>query len=317
MFQSNVGIGLKLRNKQRRLGQSVNVGATTWERVALDSPEARNLSEDGHHVDVGGSDPGDPVEVWIGRRGRSISVRPLVRMVWRTAGGLTRESLEETTGEPEVDKHGRESDEEELCPRHRPSVRDPVRLVVERLVERDGGQVEQPDAVLRVDDEPTAHSSESHADELNRETGEDLVAERLGPGLVVEDGQLLDDQDVHRVGREHSDVGHDGEEHVLLLVERSRVERRVVPEQPEPPRRECPREEDSDRVREQLDLVDREGERRLSDREELVDERSERTPERAEEPDAEGRDGEVVVVHAGDEGTSARDRSGVGTEGEV
>ena len=136
---------------------------------------------------------------------------------------------------------------------------------------------------LRVDDESSAHSGESHTDQRDRESGHDLVSEVGRPGLVVEDRQLLDDEDVHRVpsgrckmGRresakgkagmashterihdsrsKHSDVGHDGEEHVLLLVERSRVEGRVVAEQTEPLGRKGPLEELSERVREELDL---------------------------------------------------------------
>jgi hypothetical protein len=79
-----------------------------------------------------------------------------------------------------------------------------------------------------VDNETSAHSGESHTDELDGETGDDLVSEvcerakkavgtrsakakanegqrceeggTSGPSLIVEDGELLDDEDIHGVG---------------------------------------------------------------------------------------------------------------------
>lgn len=55
----------------------------------------------------------------------------------------------------------------------------------EGLVQRDGREVDQPDAVLGVDDEPSSHARESHTDELDRQSSNDLIAEVAGPFLLL------------------------------------------------------------------------------------------------------------------------------------
>lgn len=55
----------------------------------------------------------------------------------------------------------------------------------EGLVQRDGREVDQPDAVLGVDNEPSSHARESHSDELDRQSSNDLIAEVASPFLLL------------------------------------------------------------------------------------------------------------------------------------
>lgn len=81
-----------------------------------------------------------------------------------------------------------------------------------------------PHAVGWVDEETARETGEAVADEVGGQADEDLVAEAAGVLLVEHVGQDLRPDDVLRVGERLGRVGHDGDEHVLLLVEAAGVQ---------------------------------------------------------------------------------------------
>lgn len=155
-------------------------------------------------VDVVGSDPGSPVEVG--------------------------HSSDEVVGEPEVYEHGAEAVSEPPHPRNLPAIGWSVGFGVESPVERDCGQVSRPDSAGWVHKETAGEAGETVTDEISREGNEDLVAEVPSPGLVEVEREKLDPDDVRGVGGSETDVGHDGNDHVLLHVKFSGVEAPGVPE---------------------------------------------------------------------------------------
>lgn len=203
--------------------------------------------------------------------------------------------------------------------------------------------------MLGIHDEPARCTSRTHADQLDGKAGQELVSDRARPFLIVVEGQALNDDEVESVAgltsiemderamerrrgagerfsplseqeRRHAEenvrskdanVGHDGEKHVLLLVEATRlwrirgrgegrtgqisdgqgpsgkttthVEGPLLSKRPKNPRGHHQFEELAQGKGEKLDLVDREGESRLAKTEELVDERLQEREKRQRE----------------------------------
>ena len=161
-------------------------------------PQTTVGTSDGSQVDVFGSDPGGPIE--IGHGGN------------------------EVVGEPEVDEHGNEAVSEPPHPGHSPPIRGSVCSRVERPVQRDSGQVRGPDGTRGVHEETAGKTSQTVADEVGREGNEDLVDKATGPRLIEVDGEVLHPDDISGVRGGEPDIGHDGDNHVLLHVELARVE---------------------------------------------------------------------------------------------
>ena len=149
-------------------------------------------------MDVVGSDPGGPVEV--------------------------RHGSDEVVGEPEVDEHRDETVAEPPHPRHCPSVRGSVCPRVEGLIQRDRSQVRGPDGARGVHEETTSKTGETVTDEVGGQGDKDLVPKAASPRLVEVEWEVLHPDDVSGVRGRKSDVGHDGDNHVLLHVEPARVE---------------------------------------------------------------------------------------------
>ena len=95
---------------------------------------------------------------------------------------------------------------------------------MECLAQRDRGQVSGPDGARGVDEETTSEASKPVTDEVGRKGNKDLVAKVASPSLVEVDGEVLCPDNLSGVKSGESDVGHDGDDHVLLHVELARVE---------------------------------------------------------------------------------------------
>ena len=99
-----------------------------------------------------------------------------------------------------------------------------VVLVVQGGVEGDRNEGCRPDTVGRVDNEATSQACQTIANEVGRQRDQDLVAKGPSERLVKELRQDLRPDDVLRVGDRLCRVGHDGNQHVLFLVEAAGVQ---------------------------------------------------------------------------------------------
>lgn len=96
---------------------------------------------------------------------------------------------------------------------------------MECLIERNGDQRRGPDTVRGVDQKSSDQSSKTVAAKVGTDGSQDLVAESSGVRLVKVLRKILRNDNVGGVRGVESDSRHDGDEHVFLLVESSRVER--------------------------------------------------------------------------------------------
>ena len=169
-------------------------------------------------------------------------------------------------------------------------------------VEGDGDERRGPDAEGRVDEEPATQTSQAVAEEVGGQGHEDLIPEADGPGLAKVLRQVLDPDDIVRIRRALRDAGHDGDEHVLFLVKRSRVQAMPHAEQSDSPVRQRLLHELSKRVGEKLGHVGRDVDGRLADLEEAVDEGDGAREEDADDPGAQRRAGHGRIVVVVDDG---------------
>jgi len=117
-----------------------------------------------------------------------------------------------------------------------------VGTVVEGLVQSDSGQTGGPDTESGVNKEVAGETGETVPDEICTKCSEDLVAKLSGIRLIEvaksqrrlerwqSEGshwQILGDDDVGSVWRVETNGSHNGDKHVLLLVEWTRVEREL------------------------------------------------------------------------------------------
>lgn len=137
--------------------------------------------------------------------------------------------MEDEVGEPKVNKHGSKGVKEEAVSRCAIDLLERTQygnvvFLVECRVQRDCDQRRRPQTVRWVDEELSGQTSETVSDEVRRETDKDLVAKASGILLVELEGQDLSPDDVLSVRQTLSHSGHQGDEHMLLLVESTRVE---------------------------------------------------------------------------------------------
>lgn len=152
-------------------------------------------------------------------------------------------------------------------------------------VEKSGvDQVDGPDHSSRADQESPKGSSETITDELSRKDQEQATTEAPA-GVVVE---LLNDNDVNGGKSGGSSIGHDGDQDMLLDVERSRVEGVFPTKDRESPGRENASHERAQRVGEQLSDHDTDGQWVIAEPEELVNESQHQGEEDTKEPRTEG-----------------------------
>lgn len=234
--------------------------------------------------------------------------------------GKLGESGENVVGEPEPDEHGTAHEVEEVDAGNAPNtgkgtLDGRVDTSVERGVKRDGNQGCRPDTVRGVDEETTANTRNTEADEVGGQGDENLVNDVRRIGLVKVLRQNLDPDDVVRVRGIVGDVCHDGDEHVLLLGERPRVKSMAGAKEGDAVVGEPVLAGLSNRVCEQLRDVCENTNGRLANVEELVNEAEDDGEEYANGPAADGgaRDGSIVLV--ADDGANFGVRAVVGDEG--
>ena len=137
--------------------------------------------------------------------------------------GEDGEGGEEVAGEEVPEEGAQKDDEEEAFAGHVPLFGPAVRRM-ERVEERGIDKGRGPNHRARPDEEAAADSREGEAEHLRGDDEQELV--RCTPLLEVENA--LGGNDVGRVCATCDDVGHDGDQTVLLDVERARVERETV-----------------------------------------------------------------------------------------
>ena len=207
------------------------------------------------------------------------------------------QGLKEVVGEPKVDKHGAEGPHEKLVARDAIDTVEGagdgvVAVVVQGRVERNGYQTGGPDAVGWVDDEAAGETCQTVADEVGGEGlwlgkvrwlvrvegvrdktyNEDLIAKASGILLVEILRQHLRPDNVLCIRKRLGGVGHNGNEHVFLLVEWTGVETMLPAEHAEAIIRHPTLPPFTEWVRQELDHVGLDRDGRLADAEELVDE---------------------------------------------
>ena len=136
----------------------------------------------------------------------------------------------DVVGEPEPDKHGAKHDVEELDAGDAPdlgkgSLDRGVVVCVESRVERNCDQRCRPDAVRGINEEATADTGHSVSDKVGAQRDQNLVGEVGGIWLVKVLREVLNPDDQVGVRSVVRNVGHDGDKHMLLLGEGTRVER--------------------------------------------------------------------------------------------
>lgn len=136
---------------------------------------------------------------------------------------------EDIVGQPEEAKHAHKGDEEELEARHAPHLFEGtqsswVGIAMERRVEGDSHERRGPYTIRWVHEESPADTSQAVADEVAGESDGDLITEVDGPLLVEELRQELNPDKIMGIRRALGNTGHEGNEHVLLLVEWTRVQ---------------------------------------------------------------------------------------------
>lgn len=184
-------------------------------------------------------------------------------------------SREDSVGEPEEKPHAEESHAKELKARHGPDLLEGaldrrVAVGMEGTVERNGDKRLRPDTVRGVDEKSSAETSQTVANEVGREGSEHLVGEAASPGLIKPLRHDLNPDDVVGVGGRLGDGGHDGDEHVLLLVEGTGVQAVASAEEGESPIREYLGEEDADGVGKKLRDVLQDADGRVTNLEETI-----------------------------------------------
>ncbi len=132
-----------------------------------------------------------------------------------------------------------------------------------------------------------------------------LVTKAARPLLIKEGRDELNDNDITRVANVEGDIGHDGNEHVLLASELARVDERWEPISPELAKRIGNKLGD--------DLID--VDRWLTEREQLVDQCTKASEEKADSPGADGIDGLAGVISRGDDGADFNIRRVIDDEG--
>lgn len=213
-----------------------------------------------------------------------------------------RERGEDVGWEPEVEEHGGEGEDEALhsgCSEGEAEWTldwEAVVAVVQCRVEGNGNEGRGPNRVDGVDEETSGNTSHTVTDKVDGQREEDLVGELGGVRLVEVLRQVLGEDDVTGVRGGETDGGHDGDHHVLLLVEWTWVERVSRAEESEAFVWENPLAEFTDRVGEQLRDVGTDGDRRLSDGEQLVDESTGDDKKDSDHPCSDGRRGQCRVV---------------------
>lgn len=111
-----------------------------------------------------------------------------------------------------------------------PPIRTGVGFAVQRLEKRGVGKCGRPNHMRRLHDKPVRQPGQPEAKELHRQRKEELIAN--GRVQRVESRGLLRLDDVGGPRRAEGEVGHDGDDGVLLDVEVVvRVEHDVSPEE--------------------------------------------------------------------------------------
>lgn len=119
---------------------------------------------------------------------------------------------------------------------------------MESLDQCNGGQSLRPDGDRREHEESSQKTSHSQAKEIDGNRDTDLVSSVICPWHVEVLWHCLYGNDVEGVRCRKCHIGHDGDHHVFLLVEWSRIQFEIATENGEAPFREHAGEEAADGV---------------------------------------------------------------------
>ena len=233
------------------------------------------------------------------------------------------EGLKEVVREPEVDEHGGERPQEELVARHPEDhlersldgARSTRVVIVQRRVEGNGHKRRRPHTVGWIHDESSCQARQAVTNKVGGQGDEDLVSKAAGVLLVKVLWEHLRPHDILRIRQTLSRIGHDSNQHMLLLVKRPRVEAVAVAKEFELvvgyqlfPRLAY-------RIGEELHNIGLDADSRLADAEELIHESEEEREEEADGPCPHGRARSVGVILVIDHGAHLSVWAVVGDEG--
>ena len=284
------------------------------EEGAEHSQELVEGTEEGNHERVSGIEEQD-VPVESGPRVETETVLEAGDVAENhVVGGNPRKpakgakSNEDVVGEPEVDEHGQSGVQEEGVAGHGEHLLEGAKhrhvcLGVEGIVESNGDERGGPDAVAGINEETASQAGHAVTDQVGGEGDQNLVAELASVGLVEVLGKVLRPDNVVGVGGAAGDVGHDGDEHVLLAVEGAGVEAVASAKEGETNIREDNFADLAERECQQLGDVEANGNGRHADGEELVDGTESTREDDTNNPGTDGGGGHAGIIMVVDDGT--------------
>ena len=186
---------------------------------------------------------------------------------------------------------------------------------MEGVVQGHGHKRSGPDAVGGINEEATTDTSKTEADEVGAHSDDELVGKRASPALVEHVREELYPDDVVGVWKIGTNLGHDCDKHVFLLGERTRVQTVTRSEQSEALVGKPSCGSNSDGICQELGNVCFDGDGRLSDGEQLVDESEQSNEDQANNVCAKGSARHVGIVGVVDDGSDLGVRRVVDNQG--